>query len=96
MSTIVYAFRLIIDLYILVVFINVIASWLIAFNIINSHNQLVRTILDFCHAMTEPLLRPIRQFIPPISGFDISPIILLLGLQIFEHFMLNQVFPLLS
>tara|TARA_B110000196_G_C20505490_1_gene368746 strand:- start:123 stop:425 length:303 start_codon:yes stop_codon:yes gene_type:complete len=69
-----------VDLYIWVIIIGAILSWLVAFNIINTTNQLVYTIIDFLHRITEPALRPIRKVMPNFGGIDISPIALILGL----------------
>tara|TARA_R110000787_G_scaffold69621_7_gene154867 strand:+ start:988 stop:1290 length:303 start_codon:yes stop_codon:yes gene_type:complete len=69
-----------IDLYIWVIIIGAILSWLIAFNVLNTTNQLVYTIADFLYRITEPPLRPIRRFMPNLGGIDISPIVLILGL----------------
>ena len=62
------------------VIIGAILSWLIAFNILNTSNQVVYTIVDFLYRITEPALRPIRKVIPNLGGIDISPVILILGL----------------
>lgn len=69
-----------INLYIWVIIIGAILSWLIAFNVLNTTNQLVYTIADFLYRITEPPLRPIRRFMPNLGGIDISPIVLILGL----------------
>ena len=69
------------SMYFWVVLIMVVMSWLIGFNIINPHNPFVQTVQRFCHAATEPLLRPIRRFMPDLGGLDISPIILLVGIE---------------
>nr|WP_242480357.1 YggT family protein [Rhodovibrio sodomensis] len=69
-----------IDLYIWAIIISAILSWLIAFDVINTTNRLVYTILDFLGRVTEPALRPIRNIMPNLGGIDISPIILILGL----------------
>jgi YggT family protein len=53
----------------------VIVSWLTAFNVINVHNNFVRTLLRILMALTEPVFRPIRRIIPPIGGLDLSPIV---------------------
>lgn len=58
--------------------VNVIASWLIIFGIINSYQPLVQTILTMLRAITDPILRPIRRFIPAVNGVDLSPLIALL------------------
>jgi YggT family protein len=68
-----------IHLYTYVVIAAVIFSWLIAFNVMNSNNDFVRTLWKAITAMTEPLLRPIRRLMPDLGGLDISPIILLLA-----------------
>src|ERR1700761_5690290 len=65
----------ILDIYKWVVIAAVIVSWLVAFNVINSHNKFVRTVLRILYALTEPVFRPIRQIIPPIGGLDLSPLI---------------------
>ncbi len=69
-----------ITLYVWVLIISAVLSWLVAFNVVNTRNQVVRTIGDICHRLTEPALRPIRQRIPNLGGIDISPIILILAL----------------
>ncbi|HXP30690.1 MAG TPA: YggT family protein [Stellaceae bacterium] len=68
----------ILDLYWWVIIISAVASWLIAFGVINTYNRSVARILDVLYRLTEPALRPIRQFLPNLGGIDISPIILLL------------------
>ena len=57
-----------------------IGSWLIAFDVVNLHNDLVRSIWRMLNALTEPVLRPIRRFVPNLGGVDISPIIALLAI----------------
>jgi YggT family protein len=69
---------LILRLYTFVIFAAVILSWLLAFNVVNRHNDVVRSIWNFVTAVTEPLLRPIRGIIPNLGGIDISPLILLI------------------
>jgi len=58
--------------------IAIVLSWLVAFDVVNRHNRVVSTILDFSWRLTEPALRPIRSVIPNLGGIDISPIILIL------------------
>lgn len=69
---------MVITLYMWVIIISAILSWLIAFNVINRHNQVVYMIADTLHRLTEPALRPIRNFMPDLGGLDISPVILIL------------------
>ena len=79
-----------VDLYIWIVIIGAILSWLVAFNIINLSSSLVRSILDFLYRITEPALRPIRRIIPNFGGIDISPVLLILGL-VFLQMVLNNI-----
>ena len=65
-------------LYTWAIIIVALMSWLISFNVINSHNDLVRSVWNGLNAITEPALRQIRRFLPNFGGLDISPIILLL------------------
>ena len=68
----------IIYLYSIVLIINIILSWLTAFNVVNANNKFVYTILDASFKLTDPLLNPIRKIMPNIAGLDFSPIILFL------------------
>ena len=79
-----------IDLYIWLVIIGAILSWLVAFNVINSSNQLVYLILDFLYRITEPALRRIKRFLPNLGGIDISPVILILGLIFIQMVLTNM------
>jgi len=69
---------IILDLYWWVIIAAVILSWLVALNVVNRHNDVVRSIWNLARALTEPLLAPIRGIIPNLGGIDISPLILLL------------------
>jgi YggT family protein len=73
------------DLYSWVVIAAVIASWLIAFNVINLHNQFVRQVMRVLDALTEPLFRQVRRVIPPFGGLDLSPLIVLIGIWFLEY-----------
>lgn len=79
------------DIYKWCVIVSAILSWLIAFNVINTSNQLVYTIVDFLYRITEPAIRPIRKFIPNLGGIDISPIILLLAIFFVQGFLAELV-----
>jgi len=59
----------------LVFLIMIIMSWLINFNVINTRNDFVAAVWRVLNAITEPILRPIRRIIPPMGGFDLSPIV---------------------
>lgn len=64
---------------------SVVASWLVAFGVVNTRNDVVYRILDILNRVTEPMLRPIRRLIPPMGGLDLSPMILLLIIYVLER-----------
>jgi YggT family protein len=66
----------------MVVIVQVICSWLVAFNVINLHQPFVRAVYTAMDRITEPLYRPIRKLLPDFGGLDFSPIILLLLIQV--------------
>lgn len=66
-----------IDFYIIIVVAGVILSWLIAFGLVNGHNHFVRSLYQALHAVTEPLLGPIRRILPDLGSIDISPVVLI-------------------
>lgn len=81
----------VINIYFWIILAMVIMSWLVAFGIVNRSNPYVRQIGYALERLTEPLLRPIRRFLPDLGGIDISPIILLIGLQ-FLGILVDNVF----
>ena len=78
-----------------IVIFSVIFSWLYAFNIINSSNQIVNTIGRALYSITEPMYRPIRRFMPDLGGLDISPIIVLLLISFVQYFLFYDIAPAL-
>ena len=81
-----------INIYIWLIIINVILSWLVAFNILNTQNRFVFSILDTTYKMTDPALNKIRRFIPTFGSIDISPVILILFLM----FLRNIIFEIFA
>lgn len=65
-----------------IIIAQVIVSWLVAFNVINTSSNFVRTVLDALDRITAPLYRPIRKVMPDFGGIDFSPIVLILAIQI--------------
>ncbi|MFZ0558492.1 MAG: YggT family protein [Methylovirgula sp.] len=84
---------IILHIYTYIIIIVAILSWLIAFHVINVYNDLVRSIWNALNAITEPLLRPIRQALPNLGGIDISPVILLLLIFLLEDIIERYVYP---
>src|SRR5262245_60318779 len=81
------------DIYWWLLIAAAIFSWLYAFNVVNSRNQVVGMIGNFLFRVTEPALRPIRRFLPDLGGIDISPIILLLIIFFIRQFILTTLAP---
>jgi len=83
-------------MYMWIVIIMAIFSWLVAFNVVNTRNQVVAMIGDFLYRITDPALRPIRNFLPNLGGIDISPVILFLIIiflqRIIELYIIPNVF----
>ncbi len=95
MIAIFYLVLQLLKLYSYVVIANVIISWLIAFNILNTQNRFVYVILDFTYRLTEPFLNRIRRFLPNLGTLDISPIILLLLIWFIEMCMKLYIAPMI-
>ena len=74
-------------LYIVVLIVSAVLSWLVAFNVVNTRNRAIYMVGDFCYRLTEPALRPIRRILPNLGGIDISPIILILLLQMVREYL---------
>ena len=78
-----------------VVIANVVISWLIAFNVLNTQNRFVYSILDLTYRLTDPILNKIRRFLPNLGTLDISPIILLLLIWFIEMCMKLYIAPII-
>jgi YggT family protein len=75
----------VLDIYFWIIIATVIISWLVAFNVINGANPYVRQVVFALRRLTEPLLGPIRRFLPDLGGIDISPIVLLIALSFVRY-----------
>ncbi|HUI22678.1 MAG TPA: YggT family protein [Methylocella sp.] len=84
---------IVLQLYVYVIIAAAILSWLVAFNVVNRYNDLVRSIWNLVTALTEPLLRPIRGAIPNLGGIDISPVILLLLIFFIQRVIEEYIYP---
>jgi YggT family protein len=81
------------DMYTYVIIATAVMSWLIAFNVVNIRNDVVRSIWNTLIALTEPFLRPIRRYLPNFGGIDISPVILYLIVLLIERVLARYVYP---
>ena len=95
MIAIFYLVLQILKIYSYVVIAHVIISWLVAFNVLNTQNRFVYSVLDLTYRLTEPFLNKIRRFLPNLGTFDISPIILLLLIWFIEICMKLYIAPMI-
>ena len=95
MIAIFYLVLQVLKLYSYVVIANVIISWLIAFNVLNTQNRFVYSILELTYRLTDPILIRIRRFLPNLGSLDISPIILLLLIWFVEMCMKLYIAPII-
>lgn len=79
----------VIDLYMWVVIIAVIMSWLTQFNVVNMSNRFVYTVMSMLYRLTEPVLAPIRRILPNLGGLDLSPLVLILGLVLAKEMLIR-------
>ncbi|ALK10755.1 YggT family protein [Blastochloris viridis] len=92
MHSILWLFDTIITLYVWILIASAVLSWLVAFNVVNPRNQVVAQVGEALWRLTEPVLAPIRRFLPNLGGLDISPVVLIIGL----FFVRNIVFEIFS
>jgi YggT family protein len=83
----------IITIYLWLIIINALLSWLVAFNILNTQNRFVFSILDATHKMTDPVLNKIRSFIPTFGSIDVSPVVLILLLMFLRNLLFEIFAP---
>jgi YggT family protein len=81
----------IVGLYLWVIIVNAVLSWLVAFDVVNLRNKLVATIYDTCERLTNPALAPIRKVIPNLGGVDLSPVALIIALQMVQKFAIPRI-----
>ena len=85
----------VITIYLWIIIINALLSWLVAFNVLNTQNRFVYSILEFTYKLTDPIYNKIRRFLPNLGAFDISPIILLLLIWFIEMCMKLYLAPII-
>jgi YggT family protein len=93
MRALIDVIRIALQLYIYLIIAAAVLSWLIAFGVVNTRNQFVAMVGDFLYRITEPALRPIRNFMPNLGGIDISPIILILLIILIDNILVYYIRP---
>ena len=77
-----------IDLYMWIVIIGVVLSWLVAFNVVNTTNRFIFMVGDFTHRATDPALGRIRRYVPNLGGMDVSPVVLIILMMFLQRFII--------
>ncbi len=85
--------QMVLSLFVWVLVISAVLSWLIAFNVVNTRNQFVATVADVLYRVTEPVLRPVRRVLPNLGGVDVSPIIVILLIWFLNDFIGRYIVP---
>lgn len=81
------------QLYVWIIIAAAVLSWLVAFNVVNTRNQVVATIGEALYRLTEPALGPIRRILPNLGGIDISPVVLILLIIFLQRFIVLYLYP---
>lgn len=89
MNLVIDILRILLDIVWWIIVVQAILSWLIAFNILNTHNDFVRQIWVALDRMTQPIYRPIRRILPDFGGLDLSPLVVLVGLAILNRILIE-------
>ena len=89
MNSLLYLIIQIITLYKFVLIIYIITTWLINFNVINTSNRFVYSVMEILYKLSEPSLRIVRKYIPNFGSIDISPIIVYLALEFLQRLILE-------
>ena len=83
----------VIGFYIALVIAQIVLSWMVSFNVVNTRNRFVYIVGDFLYRVTEPALRPIRRLLPSFGGIDLSAVVLLLGLYFVRMLLIRDLAP---
>ncbi|MCB1650727.1 MAG: YggT family protein [Alphaproteobacteria bacterium] len=87
-----YLLSLAVDVYILIIILQVIVSWLMVFDVINAKSEKAQNLIRLLKKATDPVYKPIQKYIPSIGGIDITPLIVILGLNLLRSMIFGAVF----
>lgn len=82
MSLIFWLLSTAVNIYIMIVIVQVALSWLVAFEVVNDKNEAAQNLTTLLKKATDPVYKPLRKYIPPVGGIDITPLVVIIGLQI--------------
>ena len=91
MALIIYIIVQALTIYMWLVILAVLLSWLVAFGVLNTKNKTVYQFMMLMHKITDPLLKQLRRIIPPVAGMDLTPIVVIFGIQIIQRLLISLV-----
>ncbi|MBL4804532.1 MAG: YggT family protein [Alphaproteobacteria bacterium] len=94
MGALIFLINLAFDIYMIIIILQVAISWLIVFDVINTNNEQAQNLIKLLKKATDPVYKPLRKYIPPIGGIDITPIIVLLGLSVVRFYLVKFIVSL--
>ena len=87
-----YLLSLAIDIYIAVIVIQVAVSWLLVFGVINAGNPQAKNLIHLLQRATDPVYKPLKKYVPPLGGIDITPLIVIIGLSLLRRMVIFPIF----
>lgn len=94
MDLLAYLLNMSIQIYIYIIIAQVAVSWLMVFDIINANNQQAQNLVNLLQKATDPVYKPLRKYIPPIGGIDITPLIVIIGLSVIGQVVVGALYSL--
>ena len=94
MGLLIYLFSMAVDIYIFIIVVQIAISWLTIFGVINLDNRQAQQLVALLQRATDPVYKPLRRIIPPIGGIDITPIIVILGLNLLRSVVIGALYSI--
>lgn len=92
MFAFIYVINLAVDIYIGIIIVQVAVSWLIVFDVINADNKQAQNLITLLKKATDPVYKPLKKYIPPIGGIDLTPLIVIFGLSLLRNIIIGALF----
>jgi YggT family protein len=83
------------NIYLILLFVSAILSWLVVFNVVNTRHPIVSIIGDILYRITEPVLKPIRRYVPNVGGLDVSFLVLIVIIWFIQQVIIGNLADLL-
>jgi YggT family protein len=84
-----YLLTLAIDIYVIIILLEVAVSWLVIFKVFDLANPQARNLVNLLKKATDPIMTPIRKYVPPIGGLDLTPVVAIIGLQVLSYIIMR-------